>query len=385
MNKKYTTALRPFTTADIPILMGWMGEADAHEMLFWAGMHFTSPLTEIQIKDYLFDNIVTGKSRLYLIEAQNISNIEGEIKGLFPVGIIALGQIDRINRTARIGFVLIGNEEMREKGLAAQAVEKTLRIGFTEEKLHKITLGVFDTNIPALRCYTGLGFHRDGMLRDQYSVKGEYLNLIEMSILSSEWESGLRNTERIVETDRLILKRMTEADTQAALNFYLENKSFHSRWSPVREPGFYTLEGQRRIIQREIEQEKNDEGLRLWILSCDRTKRVTAGIILGNISLSQIIHGHFQSAFLGYQMDYRYINNGYATEALQAMLKIAFTQMKLHRIEANIMPENEASRAVTKNLGFTEEGLAKMYLRINGNWEDHIHYVLLREEWENRK
>lgn len=64
-------------------------------------------------------------------------------------------------------------------------------------------------------------------------------------------------------------------------------------------------------------------------------------------------------------------------EALQAVIDYAFKQMKLHRIEANIMPANTRSIQLVKSLGFEEEGLAKKYLKINGHWQDHIHYVLL--------
>ncbi|EOD01178.1 Ribosomal-protein-S5p-alanine acetyltransferase [Caldisalinibacter kiritimatiensis] len=70
------------------------------------------------------------------------------------------------------------------------------------------------------------------------------------------------------------------------------------------------------------------------------------------------------------------------TEALKMGIDIAFNELKLHRIEANIMPKNEASLRIVKKLGFYEEGVAKKYLKINGKWEDHIHMVLLNEDIE---
>jgi len=384
MNNMLTIKLKPFTSNDILKLMDWMGDADDYDMAFWAGMHFTSPLTEKQIKDYLFDNVVTGKSRFFLIEAQKTINPDNDVKEYSPVGVIALGQIDRINRTARIGFVLIGDKDMRGKGVAAQAVRSILQIGFSEEKLHKIGLGVFDTNTPALRCYTRLGFHREGVLRDHYFVKGEYLNLIEMSIFSSEWKAKERSSGRIIETDRLILRTITEADAPAALEFYQKNRTFHSLWGPVREESFYTLPGQIKIIQEEIELEQNSTGLRLWIFSKDQLEDFDSNIsektAMGNVCLSRIIYGNFYSAFLGYQMDQRFVNKGYITEALAELLEIGFEEFGLHRIEANIMPKNSASIAVAEKLGFKSEGVAEKYLQIAGKWEDHIHYVLLREE-----
>ncbi|MBL7005563.1 MAG: GNAT family N-acetyltransferase [Spirochaetia bacterium] len=203
-----------------------------------------------------------------------------------------------------------------------------------------------------------------------------------MSILSSEWISKKRESGRRIENDRLLLRTITEADAQTALDFYQKNRVFHAQWGPVRDESFYTLSGQKKIIQEEIEFEQQAAGLRLWIFSRDQSsdsgsKEKTA---MGNLCLSRIIYGNFCSAFLGYQMDQRFVNKGYITEAVSELLRIGFEEFGLHRIEANIMPENLASRTVAEKLGFKSEGLAEKYLNIAGKWEDHIHYVLLREE-----
>jgi ribosomal-protein-alanine N-acetyltransferase len=73
------------------------------------------------------------------------------------------------------------------------------------------------------------------------------------------------------------------------------------------------------------------------------------------------------------------------TEALTAVIEHAFTTMGLHRLEANVMPRNEASKGLLVKLGFHDEGIAKRYLQIQGRWEDHTHMVMLREEWEESK
>jgi ribosomal-protein-alanine N-acetyltransferase len=83
---------------------------------------------------------------------------------------------------------------------------------------------------------------------------------------------------------------------------------------------------------------------------------------------------------LGYKLDADEINKGYMTEALRKGIDIAFNEVGLHRIEANIMPKNKRSLRTVEKLGFYNEGLAYKYLKINGKWEDHIHMVLLNEE-----
>ena len=70
-------------------------------------------------------------------------------------------------------------------------------------------------------------------------------------------------------------------------------------------------------------------------------------------------------------MDKAETNRGYMTEALRCVIDFAFNRLRLHRIEANIMPRNHASRRVVEKLGFHYEGLARQYLQINGRWEDH--------------
>lgn len=68
--------------------------------------------------------------------------------------------------------------------------------------------------------------------------------------------------------------------------------------------------------------------------------------------------------------------------SLARVIRYAFDELRLHRIEANIMPRNSASLKMVEKLGFSSEGLARKYLKINGIWEDHIHMVLLNEAVE---
>jgi ribosomal-protein-alanine N-acetyltransferase len=115
--------------------------------------------------------------------------------------------------------------------------------------------------------------------------------------------------------------------------------------------------------------------LRLWIFKKDDPSKV-----IGTIALDNIIRGPFLSCFLGYRLDRDNINQGYTTEALGELIRIAFEDMGLHRLEANIMPRNQRSLRVVEKLGFVDEGLSRDYLKINEKWEDHIHMVLLNKD-----
>lgn len=85
--------------------------------------------------------------------------------------------------------------------------------------------------------------------------------------------------------------------------------------------------------------------------------------------------GAFCSAFLGYKLDKEYLNRGYMSMSVAMLIKYAFEELGLHRIEANVMPKNKASLRVLEKNHFVNEGISKYYLNINGVWEDHIHMV----------
>ena len=104
--------------------------------------------------------------------------------------------------------------------------------------------------------------------------------------------------------------------------------------------------------------------------------------IIGSIALSNIIRGAFQSCHLGYQLDGAHTGQGYMTEAVKRIVVFGFEELKLHRIEGNVIPRNLPSRAVLEKSGFVSEGLSNKYLKINGKWEDHLHYVILNEALE---
>ena len=76
--------------------------------------------------------------------------------------------------------------------------------------------------------------------------------------------------------------------------------------------------------------------------------------------------------------------SGFAPEATVAVLRFAFEELSLHRIEVAIVPRNSASRRVVEKLDLREEGVALRYLEIDGRWEDHVRYAITSEEWADR-
>jgi ribosomal-protein-alanine N-acetyltransferase len=109
------------------------------------------------------------------------------------------------------------------------------------------------------------------------------------------------------------------------------------------------------------------------------------GGIIGQVSLNAIQRGAFQSAFLGYWIALDFAGKGLMSRAVALALDHAFGPLRLHRVEANIIPRNAPSIALVRRLEFRFEGLAQRYLRINGRWEDHEHWAITAEEWSKRR
>ena len=109
------------------------------------------------------------------------------------------------------------------------------------------------------------------------------------------------------------------------------------------------------------------------------------GDFAGEINLTAVQRGPFQSAYVGYWIDEKHAGNGYMPESVVVLAQFAFEELHLHRIQISIIPRNTASRRVVEKLGIRDEGIALRYLEINGVWEDHVRYGLTVEEWDERR
>ena len=107
--------------------------------------------------------------------------------------------------------------------------------------------------------------------------------------------------------------------------------------------------------------------------------------LVGEITLSSIQRGPFQNAFVGYWVDEAMAGRGFAPEATVIVLRFAFEELGLHRVEIAIVPRNRPSRRVVEKLRLREEGVAVRYLEIDGRWEDHVRYAVTSEEWGQRR
>ena len=132
---------------------------------------------------------------------------------------------------------------------------------------------------------------------------------------------------------------------EQVLDYYKRNKVFLETFEPVRDESFFSLEYQKKALRREMLEYKEKTSFRFYIMQAKQPFQ-----IIGVIGLNNVIWGAFCSSFLGYKLDKDFLNKGYMSMAVEMLTKYAFEELRLHRIEANVMPKNRASlRVLEKN------------------------------------
>jgi RimJ/RimL family protein N-acetyltransferase len=171
-----------FTKDDFEQLIQWI---DTESLLIsWSGSLFSFPLTQSSMEWYLRDTNDLNTSGALVYKA--VETETGE-----TIGHISLGGISRKNKSARISRVLIGNAANKGKGYCKQMITEVLKVGFDEMQLHRISLGVYDYNTAALKCYQAAGFSIEGTMREVLLHEGKWWSLIEMGILENEWKQKM--------------------------------------------------------------------------------------------------------------------------------------------------------------------------------------------------
>jgi [ribosomal protein S5]-alanine N-acetyltransferase len=179
--------------------------------------------------------------------------------------------------------------------------------------------------------------------------------------------------ELVARGARTHLRRPAASDQAEYCQLRRESAAFHAQWEPAPPPGvdaFGALMFQRYLAgSREPRRER-------YLLV-----RNEDDAIVGGLNLNEIVRGAFQSAYLGYWMGVAHVRRGYMSEGLRLLLTHAFGPLGLHRLEANIRPENAASIALVRSAGFRKEGCSARYLQIDGEWRDHERWAILAEDW----
>lgn len=179
---------------------------------------------------------------------------------------------------------------------------------------------------------------------------------------------------------RVTLRPLVASDYRSWREVRRRNVDWLTKWEPQRLPGH----------------PDPVEDRSAFVVRCsarERERQVGSGFgfgvfvgpsFVGEMNLSSIQRGPFQSCYIGYWISEEVAGNGYTPESLVVAMRYAFEELRLHRVQIAIIPRNNASRRVVEKLAIRDEGIARNYLEINGVWEDHVRYAVTAEEWTVR-
>lgn len=168
------------------------------------------------------------------------------------------------------------------------------------------------------------------------------------------------------------VRLVVEDDTAEITALVVRNRDFLSSWEPLRPKDWTTEPLQRRMILDALARHAAGTAVPLVITD--------GGVIVGRINVSDIVRGAFQSAHLGYWVGQEYNGRGIATAAVAATLALACGEYQLHRLQAGTLVHNHGSQRVLRRNGFSEIGVAPRYLKIGGEWQDHLLFQRLVDE-----
>jgi ribosomal-protein-alanine N-acetyltransferase len=179
---------------------------------------------------------------------------------------------------------------------------------------------------------------------------------------------------------RVTLRTLSEGDYEAWHEVRARCRDWLVPWEPRPEGGPATPEDRSSFSVRCAARERERQigsgyGFGIFV----------EGRLAGEVTLSSVQRGPFQNAFIGYWVDRAHAGNSLAPESVLLLLRFAFEELGLHRVEIAIVPRNRPSRRVVEKLGLREEGVALRFLEIDGRWEDHLRYAITAEEWQTRR
>ena len=171
----------------------------------------------------------------------------------------------------------------------------------------------------------------------------------------------------MIETERLHLRLPGPEEAAEVARYYHDNDEHLRPWSPPGSPVQLTAEFWTEQLTRWHEDADAGRAHRFFL-----SKRSEPEVVIGSLSLTNVIRGALQQCFLGYSLAASEQGHGYVSEAVERAVRFAFDELHLHRVQAGYMPENTRSAAVLRRCGFRVEGYAYDYLYIAGRWADHI-------------
>jgi ribosomal-protein-alanine N-acetyltransferase len=178
----------------------------------------------------------------------------------------------------------------------------------------------------------------------------------------------------IVEGESVYLRAPQMADFAEWAELREASRAFLTPWEPTWLHDDLTRAAFRRRLKRYAEDLRTDQAYPFFLFA------KADNALVGGLTLANVRRGVAQAGSLGYWMGEPYARRGFMTAAVNALVPFAFGALRLHRLEAACIPGNIASVRLLEKTGFRREGFAREYLCINGVWQDHLLFALLKSD-----
>jgi [ribosomal protein S5]-alanine N-acetyltransferase len=172
--------------------------------------------------------------------------------------------------------------------------------------------------------------------------------------------------------DALTLRPWETLEPEDFLAFLTRNRNHLAPWEPRRDEAYFSAKHQAELQDRLRRERAADRHYAYAVWEGEQ--------LVGRVALSDVLRGAFESAHLGYMTDVDSCGRGIATRAVQHLLGMAFGELRLHRVQAAVIPRNPASTRVVERCGFHRIGLSPRYLCIDGHWQDHLLFAITAED-----
>jgi ribosomal-protein-alanine N-acetyltransferase len=183
---------------------------------------------------------------------------------------------------------------------------------------------------------------------------------------------GDGETRRVLHGGGVSLRAPEARDFDSWAKARAASRAFLTPWEPTWPLDDLSRDAFRRRVKRYAEDRRAGLAYAFFVF------RNEDGRLVGGVTLSNVRRGVAQAATIGYWVAEPFRRRGYTRSAVIAVLRQAFDELQLNRIEAACMPENEPSKRLLLSIGFKEEGLARSLLKINGDWRDHLIFGLVK-------
>ena len=219
-------------------------------------------------------------------------------KDKIVVGRFTIGELDKENKRSTIRFKFYRENNYE---LLKASIDMILKTIFKDGNINKVNFLVSETS--DISGFLDLGFTLEAILSENLMVNGTIVDELGLGITRNEYISSIKNNIVHMKGNRITIRNFTPADAEELTNYYIRNKEHLREFEPARDNSFYEVDAQRKILIESYKQLMVGTGMDLGIYLKDK--------LIGKIKVSNIVHGVFKSAFIGYSIDKEHEGKGY--------------------------------------------------------------------------